>query len=656
MKNIGKHSVQYVLISVLVALGGAALAQPVIHHSIKDAKAIRYFEEAIRAYDLGLVPEAMDQVERAIDKAPNFYEAFVLRAQLHADQKNSAAAIADLERAIAIGAPGSADVHFYLGDLLMREADYASAKTNFEALVAKGTRNTPLLERAALYIRSCNFAMAALKNPVPFDPKNLGSGVNSEFDEYYPCVTADDQTLLFTRLVRDQRVRGGKQEDFYVSQYNESAWGPATAVAEINTAFNEGAPTLSADGQLLVFTACELMGGEWGPYQGYGSCDLFYARKMGDQWGDAVNLQPLNSYDWESQPSFSADGRTLYFVRGKRTAEGVGRQDIYYSMLQVDGNWSKPERIPGLVNTPFEEESVLIHPDGESLYFSSNGHPGMGGLDIFVSRKQADGSWGEPINLGYPINTGADENSILVNASGELAYFASNRDGGLGGLDLYSFELPSHARPKSVSFVKGEVFDAVSLRRLEARFELIDLETGEVVAENYSNPVNGEFLVVLPPGKDYALNVARAGYLFYSANFSLKGVKAGDPYLLEVPLEKLKEGSRVVLNNVFFATDSYALEEASRAELNKLVELLANNAGVRVEIGGHTDSVGSDADNLRLSEQRAAAVVDYLVVKGIPAEHLSAKGYGETQPVASNDTDKGRALNRRTEMKIIQAR
>lgn len=656
MKNIGKGCLQCVWVAALVLVGFSALAQPAARYSIKDAKAIRFYEEAVRAYELGLIPEAMDQIERAIDKAPNFSEAFVLRAQVHADQKNSPAAIADLEQAISIGAPGFADVHFFLGDLQMRESQYLEAKANFEALVAKGTRNKSLLERAELYIRSCDFASGALKNPVPFNPENLGSGVNSEFDEYYPCVTADDQTLLFTRLVRDQRVRGGKQEDFYVSQFDQTAWGPATAVAEINTAFNEGAPTLSADGQLLVFTACELMGGEWGPYQGYGSCDLFYARKMGDQWGDAVNLQPLNSYDWESQPSFSADGRTLYFVRGKRTAQGIGRQDIYYSVLQADGNWSKPDRIPGLVNTPFEEESVLIHPDGESLYFSSNGHPGMGGLDIFVSRKQPDGSWGEPINLGYPINTGADENSILVNASGDVAYFASNREGGLGGLDLYSFELPEHARPKAVSFVKGEVFDAVSLRKLEARFELIDLESGEVVAENYSNPVNGEFLVVLPPGKDYALNVARSGYLFYSANFSLKGIKAGEPYLLEVPLEKLKEGSRVVLNNVFFATDSYVLEDASKTELNKLVELLANNPGLQVEIGGHTDSVGGDAENLTLSERRAGAVVEYLVANGIEVDRLKAKGYGETQPVASNDTEQGRALNRRTEMKIVQVR
>lgn len=656
MKYNARNGWRTALFAILMLFGATAVAQPAPRYSIKDAKAIRFYEDALRAYELGLIPEAMDQIDRAIDKAPNFSEAFVLRAQVYADQKNSDEAIADLEQAIAIGAPGFADVHFYLGDLQMRESQYAAAKVNFEALVSKGTRNKALLERAELYIRSCDFAITAIQNPVPFNPQNLGLGVNSEFDEYYPCITADDQTLLFTRLVRDNRVRGGKQEDFYVSQLDQGLWGPATPVAEINTAFNEGAPTLSADGQMLVFTACELLGGDWGPYQGYGSCDLFYARKSGDQWGNAINLQPLNSYDWESQPSFSADGRTLYFVRGKRTAQGIGRQDIYFSVLQADGNWSKPERVPGLVNTPFEEESVLIHPDGESLYFSSNGHPGMGGLDIFVSRKQPDGSWGEPINLGYPINTGADENSILVNASGEVAYFASNREGGLGGLDLYSFELPEHAKPKAVSFVKGEVFDAVSLRRLEARFELIDLETSKVVAENYSNPVNGEFLVVLPPGKDYALNVARAGYLFYSANFSLKGVKAGEPYLLEVPLEKLKEGSRVVLNNVFFATDSYVLEDASRAELNKLIELLVNNPGLNLEIGGHTDSVGSDADNLLLSERRASAVVDYLVANGVVNNRLTAKGYGETQPVADNATEAGRALNRRTEMKVTQMR
>lgn len=633
-----------------------ASAQPGAKYSIQDKKAIKFYEEAVGAYEIRLVDEAMYAIERAIDRDARFSEAYLLRAQIYADANKRDRAIADLETVTQIGAEGFNEIYFYLGELLMQEGAYPRAKSAFVAFAQKGSRDVKLVEHAALLIRSCDFAVEAMKHPVDFNPINLGPGVNTAAPEYFPCLTADNKTLLFTRLVNDQRVRGGKQEDFFMSTKVDGVWQEAQPIREINTPFNEGAPTLSADGQWLIFTACEAAGGDWGPYRGKGSCDLFASRLVGDKWSEPINIAQINSYDWESQPSFSADGKTLYFVRGKSTGRGIKKQDIYYTELQADGSWTKPQPIPGKVNTPFEEESVMIHPDGETLFFSSNGHPGMGGLDIFYSKKQPDGTWGEPVNLGYPINTGGDENSLLVSADGTTAYFASDRAGGFGNLDLYSFELPEAIRPQPVSFVNGEVFDAASFRKLEARLELIDLETGQVVVEGYSNPGNGQFLVVLPPGRDYALNVARSGYLFYSENFSLKGVKAGEPVSLEVPLEKLREGSMVVLNNVFFDTDSYELKPSSRAELDKLAELLLANRGVKVEIGGHTDSVGGEADNQVLSERRAGAVVTYLEEKGIEAHRLTSKGYGESKPVATNETAEGRAKNRRTEMKITEVR
>lgn len=368
-----------------------------------------------------------------------------------------------------------------------------------------------------------------------------------------------------------------------------------------------------------------------------------------------MNLgERINSYYWESQPSLAADGRTLYFVRGKSTARGIREQDIWVSHLSVDGVWQKPRKIEGEVNTAFEEESVMIHPDGETLYFSSNGHPGMGGLDIYMSKKRADGSWGKPVNLGYPINTHGNENSLLVSASGELAYFASDRDGGAGGLDLYRFIMPEAARPNVVTFAKGVVFDALSYKKLEASFEMIDLETGNVVSSSMSNPKSGEFLVSLPVDHDYALNVSREGYLFYSANFSLKDVDTAEPYALEVPLEKIKPGGKGVLNNIFFDTDSYALKAESKVELEKLVEFMTLNRHTRIEIGGHTDNVGSETANQALSENRAKSVVSYLVENGVEAWRLSAKGYGESQFISTNDTDEGRSKNRRTEFMIIE--
>jgi len=341
-------------------------------------------------------------------------------------------------------------------------------------------------------------------------------------------------------------------------------------------------------------------------------------------------------------------------VRGKRTASGIKEQDIYYSYLRDDGSWAVPMKVPGRVNTVFEEESVMIHPDGHTLYFSSNGHSGMGGLDIFMSRLLPNGDWDAPVNLGYPINTHKEENSIQVTAKGDIALFASDRFGGQGGLDLYQFNMPERVRPSLVTYVEGVVSDKLSFKKLEAHLELIDLETGKTITESYSNKGTGDFLLCIPSGKDYALNVSKEGYLFHSENFSLKNFSGYEPYKLNIQLQKLRPGATIVLNNVFFETNKYDLLPASMIELDRLVTLLQQNPEKKIEIGGHTDNVGSDEANLLLSDQRAASVVGYLVKKGIAADRLTAKGYGETMPIASNDTDAGRAKNRRTEFKVTQ--
>jgi outer membrane protein OmpA-like peptidoglycan-associated protein len=407
---------------------------------------------------------------------------------------------------------------------------------------------------------------------------------------------------------------------------------------------------------MLIFTACEYADGTYGGERtGAGSCDLFFSMKSSNSWSPAENMgKGINTGAWESQPSFAANGRTLYFVRGKRTATGIREQDIYYSSLDDNGRWSAPMKVPGRVNTSFEEESVMIHPDGRTMYFSSNGHSGMGGLDIFRSRMLPNGDWDTPVNLGYPINTFRNENSLQVTVNGNIALFASDRDGGYGGLDLYQFELYEEARPTPVTYVAGTVADKLSFKKLEAHLELIDLETGRLIAESYSNQGSGQFLLCIPSGKDYALNVNKDGYLFHSENFSLKNYTAMKPYQLEILLQKLRPGASIVLNNVFFETNKWDLKPESLVELNRLVDLLSANPDKKIEIGGHTDNVGSDDANLTLSQNRSKAVVDYLVKKGIDASRLTSKGYGETTPIANNDTDEGRSKNRRTEFKIIQ--
>jgi outer membrane protein OmpA-like peptidoglycan-associated protein len=385
-----------------------------------------------------------------------------------------------------------------------------------------------------------------------------------------------------------------------------------------------------------------------------GSCDLFISRRIGDRWSVPQNLgTPVNSRNWETQPSLSSDGRTLYYVRGTQARDGVRNTDIHMTVLQADGTWSAPEKVGPNVNTPHQEESVQIHPDSRTLYFSSNGHPGMGGLDIYMSRKQEDGTWGQALNLGYPINTGADENSLLVNAAGNVAYFASDRPGGFGDLDLYSFELFPEARPQPVTFIRGKVTDKTTGKAVEADVELYAVNTGKLATAAYSDPQTGEFLVCLPTGTTYALNASAEGYLFYSENYDVPTGAVEASYTLNVPLSPLTAGSVIALRNIFFNTASYELLPTSNAELDKLTALLKSNPTLRIELGGHTDNVGADAANLTLSDQRAKAVRDHIIAKGIDGARITAKGYGETKPVTTNDTEEGRAQNRRTEVTVL---
>ncbi|NQY68034.1 MAG: OmpA family protein [Flavobacteriales bacterium] len=270
-----------------------------------------------------------------------------------------------------------------------------------------------------------------------------------------------------------------------------------------------------------------------------------------------------------------------------------------------------------------------------------------------MSRKNKDGNWGKPVNLGYPINTSKNENSLLVDAEGRLAYFGSDRAGGFGGLDIYSFQLSKEVRPNLVTFMKGVVFDKESKVRLGVKFELVDLQTDSMIVESRSDKSNGEFLVPLPSNGNYALNVSAPNYLFYSENFSLKEKQYSEPFLMDVPLQPIKKGGNVVLKNVFFETDAFNLKAESKIELGKLVEFLEINKNVIIEIRGHTDNVGSASHNKELSTNRAKTVWDYLVTHEIFEDRISYKGYGDEKPIASNDTEEGKAKNRRTEFTIV---
>jgi outer membrane protein OmpA-like peptidoglycan-associated protein len=498
-------------------------------------------------------------------------------------------------------------------------------------------------------LASCDFSMEAIKHPVPYNPINLGAGVNTEGGEYYPSLTVDQKKIIFTRRFKDDRMMGRYQEDFYISTKKDSVWQKAiNPGGPLNTMMNEGAPSISADGKVVFYAACNRP-------DGIGNCDIYLSQMMGENaWSQPMNLgAPINTTAWETQPSFSSDGRTLYFIRGYTDENRKKVQDIFMSTYTDESRWSDPVRLSDSINTPGSEESVFIHPDNQTLYFSSDGHPGLGGLDIFMSKRRPDGTWGKAVNLGYPINTNGDENSLIVSPDGQLAFMSSTRKDGFGDLDMYSFELYPAVRPSVVSYVKGVVVDDKTGNPLQAKFEIVDVRSGLNVMSDVSDKKKGEFLACLTTGKEYMLNVSKEGYLFYSDYFNCSDeTDQQHAYKITARLKQPVAGETVVMKNIFFDNNKFDLKTESFSELNKLVAFLKSSPNVAIEIGGHTDAIGDAKLNVTLSENRAKSVYNYLIEKGIAASRLSFKGFGSTVPVADNTTEEGRAQNRRTEFKI----
>lgn len=647
-------TIRIFLLFLFLCISASAIAQKKYTSTVP--KAVRSFDLAVRMYDERLEDKALEYIEASLEADPKFIEAYMLRANIYTDKKDYAKAIPAYQEAISIDPDFFPNNYYSLATAQFKSGDYAASKKNYEKFLTYPKLNAGLAANSKRMIQNAIFAEQAVNNPVPFSPVNMGASINSSFEEYFPAITADGKTFLFTRRGKGlNSERLNMQEDFYVSTMTGKEWGAAQPLEEINTNGNEGAPSLSADGQYLFFTACQEMLESMGARKTNGSCDIFLAKKIGNKFNTARNLEiPINTGVWESQPSFSSDGRTLYFVRAVKGPDGRTQRDILISSIGDRSDWSEPVSVSSKINTSSDEMSVFIHPDDQTLYFSSDGHPGLGGLDIFMSKRMPDGEWGDPVNLGYPINTGGDENSLLVSPSGDIAYFASNRPEGFGGLDLYQFSLPEAMRPQPVSYMKGKVYDIETKKPLSASFELIDLETNKTVVSSTSNVGNGEFLVCLPIGKSYALNVSKDAYLFYSENFELKNAKSSkDPYLKDVAMKPIKIGESVVLNNIFFEFDKFDLKKESRTEMGKLISFLQKNPKMKIEISGHTDNIGSKLYNQQLSEKRANAVKEYLVQNGVSSDRLQSKGFGDAKPIADNSTEDGRTKNRRTEFSIV---
>lgn len=620
----------------------------------QSKKALKYFDEAKELYRNHEFQQAVERTQYILQQEPQWIEPVLLQADAYGEMDSLNARVNALEAAIAIDAEKYPKVFYLLGNTRYRQGEYCLASDAYNKYLETG-RAGKLEPETRKKIEECNYAAGLVANEVPFSPENLGDSVNTEMNEYWPSLTIDGQKLVFTRLVpvakRISPMTPAFQEDFYQSDWDTAYWTKADALAAVNTADNEGAQSISADGRLIFFTACNRP-------DSYGGCDLYFSRFVDGHWTQPQNAgSPVNSGSWESQPSISANGEYLYFVSTR--AGGKGGRDIWRCRLdgfKPNGRpmWGEPENLGDSINTAGNEVSPFIHADGKTLYFSSDTWPGLGDKDLFVSKMERDSDWTRPLNLGYPINTVNEEKGLIVDASGEYAYYSTNREAA-HGLDIYRFKLYPEIQPNPVSYVKGIVFDRAEGRPLAAHVELIDLESNQTITATESSRDKGEFLICLPLGEAYAFNVAMPGYLFYSANFALKEVrKLENPLQLEIGLDKILPGSITVLRNIFFKTDSYALESQSKAELDKLLAFMQQNADVSIEIGGHTDLVGTAEYNQKLSENRAKAVFEYLVNAGIEQSRLSYKGYGFDKPVADNETEEGRSQNRRTEFKVLK--
>lgn len=641
-----------------LALAGTAFGQlPPGQYTSTNKKAIRYAEEGRKAFEMKKDDVAEKSFLKALEEDPNFIEAALGLGGVYQETNRHEQAVTYFKKAITINPKFFPNAYYFLSGSQLAIGQYQDAKANLETFLKFERVNPNTKENAQKLLVNATFGAEAVKNPKAYNPVNMGEGINTSMNEYFSAVSADGNQFIFTRGVTDPKFPGFENEEFFISTKQKEIWQTARSMSEINSIGNEGAPTLSADGTIMFFASCANEFGDYGSEnrKGYGSCDIFYTQKIDGRWSQPRNAGPaVNTNNWETQPSFSSDGKSLYFIRGIVGRGGARTGDIYMSTIGDDGRFSVAVKISTNVNTPANEESPFIHPDNQTLYFSSDGHPGMGGLDNYMSKRQPNGEWGKPINLGYPLNTFADDNSLIVYPNGRLAFFANNRKGGMGGLDLYQFELPEDIRPDKITYVKGKVYDAKTKAPLEANFELVDLETQQLITRSYSQK-NGEFFVTLTANKNYLVNVNKESYLFYSDNFSLKE-KAADynkPYQLDIPLEPIDTGNVVELKNVFFDVNKWDLKPESKAELDKLVSFLTKNPKLKIEISGHTDNTGDRKLNTTLSSNRAKSVYDYLITNGkIVAARLNYKGYADLKPKVPNDTPENKARNRRTEFKV----
>ncbi len=538
--------------------------------------------------------------------------------------------------------------NFILGNIAYKRKDYVQADIYFKKALDLELKEPYHSDAFALY-QKVSVLADIVNNPVSFFPE-IVTGVSTQDDEYLPVFSADQEMLFFTRRVDRVSLNSialTTFEEFSFSKIQNGNFGVGEPLSSpFNLGQNEGGASITIDNNILYFTKCTR------DEDGYNNCDIFYAYNKGNGlWSKVYEFSDSISRvdSWDSQPTVSSDGNTIIFSSDRDG--GYGKMDLY-EINKENGVWTYPKNLGPKINSTEYEKSPFLHPDGKTLFFSSTNFPALGGFDIFYSRKDSLGFWGSPVNIGYPINTLADEISLFVSTDGSRAYFSSNTLEGFGGWDIYSFALHEKAKPNRVLFIKGSVVGEYGQNIDGVDINVKNLNTQKVTS---IKSINGRYAcsVSLSDSDNVIITVNKQGFAFNSTYISAADDLFFSPSNLDFKMQSLAAGKSFKIDNIYFANNSYEINEVARQVLLEFAIYLKQNKDLIIEINGFTDNIGNKLDNQLLSENRARAVCNLILAQGISASRVSYNGFGENNPVSSNDTEKGRSDNRRTEFKII---
>lgn len=620
---------KYLIISVLL-FSFCAKAQ--------DKKALIIFEKAKKEFSERKFESATESFKKYLEKDSTKTEAYFKLGQLYETFRNVDLASKFYKKFISKDTTklGFIQAYTYLGSRALENNRFDEAKQYFQISLLYTNKNSMVYQQIQKQLRTAEFGVVALANPLKIKPLPLPASINFKSKQYFPVLTADNSTIIFTAR------NDTDDENIFISKFINGDWQPPVSISpEINSPYHEGTCSISADGKIMVFTSCD-------GRETKGSCDLYISKKEGDAWSKPENMGiNINSNFWDSQPSLSSDGSKLYF--SSERPGGIGKKDIWMSELDDKAKWKKAVNLGKIINTPSDDVSPFIHANGQALFFASNGKEGMGKFDIYMALLQKEG-FSETMNLGYPINTSADESSLFITADGKQAFYSVDDN---QTVKLYSFDMPDKLSEKinKIYYVKGFVIDNTTQKPLYASLELIDRRSGVKISKFQSDPITGDYMAILPGDGQYVLYVETPNYFFKSINFDYTNNKTSRE--LEISLSKIEKEKKTILENIFFDSGSAILRQDSNIELQKLKLLLVQNKTLKVEISGHTDDIGNEKINLELSNNRAKAVVNYLINEGIVKDRIIAKGFGKSQPKVKNDSEANRQLNRRIEMKIL---